>query len=71
MCFNPNFRRDHNNICHFLALDHGLLSMVWPNWQIAFIAQIQTLMIPLERSLSKLSENQKIVEIESTKIKLW
>ncbi len=36
-----------------------------------FISQIQFLMIPFERSLSKLSENQKIVEIGSTEFKLW
>ncbi len=36
-----------------------------------FISQIQFLMIPFERSLSKLSENQKIVEIGSTEFKIW
>ncbi len=36
-----------------------------------FIAQIWSLMIPFETSLSKLSENHKIVEIGSTEFKLW
>ena len=34
------------------------------------IFKIGTLMTPFERSLSKLSENQKIVEIGSTEFKL-
>ncbi len=34
-------------------------------------SQIWTLVIPFERSLSKLSENHKIVEIGSTEFKLW
>ncbi len=43
-------------------------------WQILLslkYSQIQLLMIPFERSLSKLSENQKIVEIGSTEFKIW
>ena len=43
---NPNFVGAI--ICHFSALDHGLLFMVLPNWQ-TFISQIWTLMTPFER----------------------
>ncbi len=34
--------------------------MVWPNWQIVLSLKYKLLMTPFERSLSKLSENQKL-----------
>ena len=48
-----------------------LLFMVSPNWQILFIVQIRILMMPFERCVSKLLENNIIVEIGSTEFKLW
>ena len=64
MCFNPKFHRGH-----FSALDHGLF--IIHGVVNSFIAQIRTLVMSFERSLSMLSENQKIVKIGSTDFKLW
>ena len=61
MCLNPNFRRSHNLGFFGLgpwAIIHGIAKLV------------RTLMTPFERSLSKLSENHKIVEIGWTEFKL-
>ena len=68
MCFNPKFRLDPN--LSFFGLGpwtiiHGIAKLAN-----AFISQIWTLMTPFERPLSKLSENQKIIEIGSTEFKL-
>ncbi len=60
MCLHPTFRWGH-----FSALDHELYNH-------DTYGQIGNLSnIPFERSFSKLSENQKIVEIGSTEFKLW
>ena len=59
MCFNPNVCWGHNLSLFDLgpwAIIHGVAKLVN-----SFIAQIETLMTPFERSLSKLSENRKIV----------
>ncbi len=54
---NPRFHWDHN--LSFFGLLGPFISWIW------------TLMTPFERFLSKLSENQKIIEIGSTEFKLW
>ncbi len=36
-----------------------------------YLSNMFFFMTPFERSLSKLSENHKIVEIECTELKLW
>ncbi len=69
MCLNPKFRWGPNLSFFGLgpwAIIHGMAKLAN-----TFISQIQFLMVPFERSLSKLSENQKIVEIGSTEFKLW
>ncbi len=66
MCFNPKFHRGPNLTFFGLgpwAIIHGIAKLA--------NTFISTLMMPFERSLSKLSENQKIVEIGSTDFKLW
>ncbi len=69
MCLNPTFCRGPN-LAFFAfgpwAIIHGIAKLAN-----TFISQIRTLMVPFERSFSKLSENQKIVEIGSTEFKLW
>ncbi len=68
MRFNQIFRRGPN-LSFFgfgpWAIIHGVAKTAN-----SFIAQILTLMTPFERSLRKLSENQKIVEIAFTEFKL-
>ena len=69
MCFDPKFCWGHNLSFFGLgpwAIIHGVAKL-----GNSFIAQIQTLMTLFERSLSKLLENQIIVEIENTEFKLW
>ncbi len=59
MCFNPKVCWGPNLSFSGLgpwAIIHGIAKLAN-----TFIAQIKTLMTPFERSLSKLSENQKIV----------
>ena len=66
MYFNPKFHWGLNLSFFGLgpwAIIHGLAELG--------NVQIQSLMTPFERSLSKLSENQKIIEIEFTEFKLW
>ncbi len=69
MCLNPTFCWGPN-LAFFAfgpwAIIHGIAKLAN-----TFISQIRTLMVPFERSFSKLSENQKIVEIGSTEFKLW
>ncbi len=48
------------------AIIHGIAKLAN-----TFISRIETLMVPFERSPSKLSENHKIFEIGSTEFKLW
>ena len=48
------------------AIIHGTAKLVN-----TFISHIWNLMIPFERSLSKLSENPNIFNIGSTVLKLW
>ena len=67
VCFNPRFRWDHN--LSFSALDHGLF--IIHGVAKSALSRILTLMTPFERFLSKLSENQKIIEIGSMEFKLW
>ena len=68
LCFNQKFRWDQN--LSFFGLGpwaiHGVAKLANN-----FIAQVGTLMVPFEASLFKVSENQKIIEIGSTKFKLW
>ncbi len=66
MCLNPKFDLDHN--LAFFAL--GPWAIIHGVAQIGKFCYLSN-MIPFERSLSKLSENQKIVEIGSTELKLW
>ena len=69
MCLNPTFRWGPNLSFFGLgpwAIIHGIAKLAN-----TFISQIWTLMVPFERSLSKLSENQKIIESGSTEFKLW
>ncbi len=66
MCLNPKFCWGPN-LSIFRPWTMGYYSWLANT----FISQIQFLMIPFERSLSKLSENQKIVEIGSMEFKLW
>ena len=69
MCFNPKFCWGHNLSFFGLgpwAIIHGVAKL-----GNSFIAQIQTLMTPFERSLSKLSENQIKIAFRSTEFKLW
>ncbi len=61
---NPKFRR--GLICHFSASDHGLYNPWW--LENTFISRISTLMVPFERSLSKLSEKPKIFDFRSTEL---
>ncbi len=49
------------------AIIHG----IGPKLANSVISRIRTMMVPFERSLSKLSENHKIGEIGSTEFKLW
>ena len=66
MCLNQKFRRGHNLPFFGLgpwAIIHGIAKL-----GNTFISQIKT---PFERSPSKLSENQRIVEIGFTEFKLW
>ncbi len=69
MCLNPTFCRGPN-LSYFglgpWAIIHGIAKLAN-----TFISQIWNFMTPFERSLSKLSENHKIVEIGSTEFKLW
>ncbi len=67
MCLNPTFRRGPNLSLFFRPWTVGYNPVKLAN---TFISQIRTLMVPFERSFSKLSENQKIVEIGSTEFKL-
>ncbi len=69
MCFNPKFCWGPNLSFFGLgpwAIIHGMAKLAN-----TYIAQIRTLMTPFERSPSKLSENQKIIEIGCTEFKLW
>ena len=70
MCSNPKFIWGPN-LAFFAfgpwAIIHGIgLKLVN-----SVISQIRTLLVPFERSPSKHSENQKIVEIGPTELKLW
>ncbi len=68
-CLNPTFHWCHNLAFFGLgpwAIIHGIVKLAN-----TFYLSIWTLMIPFERSLSKLSENHKIIEIGSTEFKLW
>ncbi len=61
MCFNPTFRRDPNFSFFGLgpwAIIHGVAKLAN-----IFISDLMT---SFERSLSKLSENQKIIDIGYT-----
>ncbi len=65
MCLNPTFRQGSNSAFFGLgpwAIIHGIAKLG--------DTFISTLMVPFERSFSKLSENQKIIEIGSTEFKL-
>ena len=71
MYFNPKFRRGHNLSFFGLgpwAIIHGIAKLAN-----IFIVQklIRILMMLFERCVSKLSENNIIVEIGSTEFKLW
>ncbi len=48
------------------AIIHGIAKLAN-----TFISQISTLMVPFERSLSKLSEKPKIFDVRSIEFKLW
>ncbi len=66
MYFNPTFRWGPNLSFFGLgpwAIIHGIAKLA--------STFISTLMTPFERSLSKLSENCKIVEIGCMELKLW
>ncbi len=66
MCLNPTFRPGPNLSFFGLgpwAIIHGVAKLEY--------SFNSTLMTPFERSLSKLSENYKIVEIGSTEFNLW
>ncbi len=68
VCFDPKFCWGLNLSFFGLgpwAIIHGMAKLAN-----TFISQIRTLIIPFERYLSKLSENQKIVAIGSTEFKL-
>ena len=68
MYFNPKFRRGHNLSFFGLgpwAIIHGIAKLAN-----TFIAN-KNLMMLFERCVSKLSENNIIVEIGSTEFKLW
>ncbi len=58
-------------ICHFSALDHGLLFMVSPHWQILSSLKSDFWWHHLNYFFSKLSENPKKFDIGSTEFKLW
>ncbi len=69
MYFNPKFCRGHNLSFFGLgpwAIIHGIAKLAN-----TFIVQIRILMMLFERCVSKLSENNIIVEIGSTEFKLW
>ena len=66
MCFNTTFCWDHNLSFFGLgpwAIIHGTTKLA--------NTFISSLMTSFERSLSKHSENHKIVDIGSTVLKLW
>ncbi len=70
MCLNPTFRWGPNLAFFGLgpwAIIHGIAKLA----NTFFYLSNKNFMTPFERSLSKLSENQKIVEIGSTEFKLW
>ncbi len=69
MRFNPKFHWGPNLSFFGLgpwAIIHGITKVAN-----TFIARISTLMVPLERFLSKLSEKPKILNFQSTEFKLW
>ncbi len=66
---NPNFVWGPN-LAFFAFGPWAIIHGIGPKLANSLIFQIWTLMNPFERSLSKLSENQKIVEIWSTELKL-
>ena len=70
MYFNPKIRRGHN--LSFFGLGPWAIYYSW--YRLIgniFIVQIRILMMLFERCVSKLSENNIIVEIGSTEFKLW
>ncbi len=70
MYFNPKFRRGHNlsffGLGPWAIIIHGIAKLAN-----TFIVQIRILIMLFERCVSKLSENNIIVEIGSTEFKLW
>ena len=69
MCFNPKFHWGPNLSFFGLgpwAIIHGITKLAN-----TFISRISTLMVPFERSLSKLSEKHKIFDFRCTEFKLW
>ncbi len=69
MCFNSKFRSGPNLSFFSLgpwAIIHGTAKLANN-----FISRISTLMVPFERSLSKLSEKHNIFDFRSTEFKLW
>ena len=70
VCFNPKFRWGPNlsffGLGPWAIIIHGMAKLTN-----SFFARIWTLITPFERSPFKISENQKIIEIGSTEVKLW
>ncbi len=64
ICLGPN-------LAFFAFGPWAIIHGIGPKLANSLISQIWTLMTPFERSLSKLSENHKIVEIGLTDFKLW
>ncbi len=68
MCFNPNFHWGPNLSFFSLgpwAIIHGIAKLAN-----TFISRISTLVVPFERSPSKLSEKHKIFDFRSTEFKV-
>ena len=68
MCFNPKLGWGHN--LSFFGLGPPLAIHGTAKSTNTFISQIRKLILPFERSPSKLSENHKIVEIGPSEFKL-
>ena len=70
MYLNSKFRRGHNlsffGLGPWAIIIHGIAKLAN-----TFIVQIRNLMMLFERCVSKLSENNIIVEIGSTEFELW
>ncbi len=62
VCLNQKIDSDHN-LSFFAFGPWAIIHGIWPKLTNFVISQICTLMIPFERSLPKLSENHKIIEI--------